>query len=117
MPAILPYVDPDPGSQAKKAVEDAEKHVEWAKKDRESMEATLKIAFGSALRQMGVSEPKEDEGPACNVCLEGYNKEDRHECTLHCGHRSCHKCLTGLPEKLCPICRKEFTNEQIIKLF
>ncbi|CAG5083232.1 Oidioi.mRNA.OKI2018_I69.PAR.g10318.t1.cds [Oikopleura dioica] len=104
--------------QAEDYVELEKKNLEWAKKDIERMKGCLKdaylMAYTKSLRELSISE---DEGPACNVCLEGYNKEERHECTLHCGHRSCHKCLTGLPEKICPICRKEFTNEQIIKLF
>ncbi|CAG5098476.1 Oidioi.mRNA.OKI2018_I69.XSR.g15702.t1.cds [Oikopleura dioica] len=91
------------------------KYLEWAKKDTERMEASLKTAYIGALREMGASEDKE-EG-SCDICFEGYDKQVRRECTLLCGHRYCLHCLTGLKEKFCPTCRIQFTNEQIIKLF
>ncbi|CBY37725.1 unnamed protein product [Oikopleura dioica] len=60
--------------------------------------------------------PKNDRN-SCAICLEKYDDKKRIECTLLCGHRSCFECLTQLPNKNCPTCRKAFTNEQIIKLF
>ncbi|CBY14801.1 unnamed protein product [Oikopleura dioica] len=59
----------------------------------------------------------ENDKFSCNICFEKYDKENRVESTLLCGHRCCFSCLTGLSPKLCPVCRKEFTKEQIIQLF
>jgi len=83
------------------------------KKIQEKMRiAAIKIAHG--LRD---PEKPEDNRHECKICLEEYNGDKRRESVLHCGHRSCFRCLTALPYKLCPICRKEFTAEQIIKIF
>ena len=54
---------------------------------------------------------------SCNVCLENYSSPERQECALPCGHRSCYTCLLELPHKTCPICRQDFTVDQIYKLF
>ncbi|CBY11425.1 unnamed protein product [Oikopleura dioica] len=55
-----------------------------------------------------------DENPdACKVCLRQYDSRDRQEGILYCGHSSCSKCLTSRPVKLCPVCDKEYTVEQI----
>ncbi|CAG5105150.1 Oidioi.mRNA.OKI2018_I69.chr1.g1879.t1.cds [Oikopleura dioica] len=58
-----------------------------------------------------------DDTKACKICFENYDSGTKIESTLHCGHRSCLKCLNDLSLKTCPICRKEFTKDQIIKLY
>ena len=62
-------------------------------------------------------EKRENNRRECQICLEEFNNDERKESVLYCGHRACFKCLTSLPNKLCPICRKEFTADQIIKFF
>ena len=53
----------------------------------------------------------------CNICHEKYNHRERKESALNCGHCFCFECLTTLANKLCPICRNNYTAEQIVKLF
>jgi len=71
----------------------------------------------SSLSKYFFLEKPEDNRTECDICLEEYNTEERRESVLYCGHRSCFKCLSDLPKKLCPICRKKFTAKQIIKFF
>jgi len=77
---------------------------------------TVKEDLDSFIEKFSNFFPKNDRN-SCTICLEEYDDKKRIECTLLCGHRSCFECLTQLPNKNCPTCRKAFTNEQIIKLF
>ncbi|CAG5105623.1 Oidioi.mRNA.OKI2018_I69.chr1.g2298.t1.cds [Oikopleura dioica] len=103
--------------ETKKAFDDAT--AEYTKKNtnREKIENELAASFSEAAISLQNKEKQEDRRFFCNVCFEKYDGEDRLQCVLQCGHPSCHKCLTTLPEKLCPICRKPFQDENIIKLF
>ncbi|CBY10828.1 unnamed protein product [Oikopleura dioica] len=77
---------------------------------------TVSEELDSFIEKFSTFFPKNDRN-SCAICLEKYDDKKRIECTLLCGHRSCFECLTQLPNKNCPTCRKAFTNEQIIKLF
>ncbi|CAG5089457.1 Oidioi.mRNA.OKI2018_I69.PAR.g12225.t1.cds [Oikopleura dioica] len=78
------------------------------------MESSIKKINGM------VHDPLAEDGgqkSACNLCMEKFDSEIRMEATLKCGHVACIKCLTEMSEKICHICRKEFKNEEIIKLY
>jgi len=82
----------------------------------------IQSELSSSLTDVGQSLAKKEEdeknaSEKCNVCFEKYNTIDRHFCVLQCGHPTCHKCLSEMPEKHCPICREPFTENNIIKLF
>ena len=83
-------------------------------KEEEKAENRVAILETELLNAQKALEKVRNE---CNICQEQYDDIERRESVLYCGHRSCFKCLTSLPNKICPICRKEFTVEQIIKLF
>jgi len=113
--------------QAEKKMESERAKYEEAEEDflrksgnSERLQMELSKSFTDAgqsltLPQSEAVEKKERDN--CNVCFEKYNTIDRHFCVLQCGHPTCQKCLTEMHEKLCPICREPFTENNIIKLF
>ena len=64
-----------------------------------------------------LSEEETETDNSCTICFEKYNESDRHQCVLHCGHSTCERCLALLTVKTCPVCRKPFTDENIIMMF
>ncbi len=108
----------------------AKKVFEKARQVRNDIQEKMRLAFLSCAQEFQAPgylfslnsfqfllEKPVQQLPECNICFEEFNSEERKESVLHCGHRSCYKCLTEVPNKLCPICRKEYTTEQIIKFF
>jgi len=90
-----------------------------AREERKEIQERMRkasLACAQGLRDPDTSEENEESRKECKICLEEYNRDEREESVLLCGHRSCLKCLSDLPSKLCPFCRKEFNEEQIIKL-
>lgn len=58
------------------------------------------------------------EGQTCTVCFEIYAEGDRQKSVIiPCGHQACFGCLSSLPEKSCPTCRAQFTNDKVFKLY
>ena len=76
-----------------------------------------KLIFCKSIFNPNILEAKENDFDKCNVCFEKYDKIDRHSCAPKCGHLTCQKCLNELPEKLCPICREPFVEDNVIKVF
>jgi len=103
--------------EAKTDLEKKELKMREASNKRRKIQEEMRTAFLSAAHELRDPEKPEENRTECDICLEEYNNDERRESVLYCGHRSCFKCLTDLPKKLCPICRKEFTAEQIIKFF
>ncbi|CAG5105019.1 Oidioi.mRNA.OKI2018_I69.chr1.g1762.t1.cds [Oikopleura dioica] len=65
-----------------------------------------------------VPEEKEvNEKLRCKVCFETYDEEHPQAAVIPCGHKACLNCLSSLPQKNCPTCRAEFTDDKIFKLF
>ena len=61
---------------------------------------------------------QENDDNNCKVCLGRYGGDDcKRAAVTPCGHQSCFKCLSSLPEKICPSCRAEFTVDKILKLY
>ncbi|CBY32040.1 unnamed protein product [Oikopleura dioica] len=89
-----------------------EKAVTARKKSQKQIRAYM-LRAAHALDNPDQSEENPD---ACKVCLRQYTR-DRREGLLYCGHSSCFKCLTSRPVKLCPVCDKEYTVEQISNYF
>ncbi|CBY43707.1 unnamed protein product [Oikopleura dioica] len=55
----------------------------------------------------------------CSICFVAYSKTSK-KCCLQCGHQFCLSCLKNMMQRLnfnCPTCRKDFSEEEIIKLF
>ncbi|CBY19823.1 unnamed protein product [Oikopleura dioica] len=77
----------------------------------------MRVASVACALEFRVPDKPVEQRTRCDICLEEYNREERKESTLYCGHRFCFKCLNELPNKLCPNCSKEYTAEQIIQLF
>lgn len=90
---------------------------EKARQVRHEIQEKMRLASLACAEEFRAREKPVQQRTECNVCLEEFNSDERRESVLHCGHRSCFKCLTELPNKLCPICRKEYTAEQIIKFY
>ncbi|CBY15173.1 unnamed protein product [Oikopleura dioica] len=90
---------------------------EKAHQIRNETQEKVRLASLAVAQEFQAQEKPVQQRTECNICFEEFNSEERKESVLHCGHRSCYKCLAELPNKLCPICRKEFTTEQIIKFF
>ncbi|CAG5089002.1 Oidioi.mRNA.OKI2018_I69.PAR.g12045.t1.cds [Oikopleura dioica] len=107
--------------QFEEATTDVKKLKEELKKLKEEVKKatadqnSMKDELATACDAIGVAVPSERS--SCKVCLETYNGKDHQECTLQCGHRSCFKCLAGLFQKFCPVCRAAFKDDQIIKLY
>ncbi|CAG5077908.1 Oidioi.mRNA.OKI2018_I69.PAR.g8841.t1.cds [Oikopleura dioica] len=59
----------------------------------------------------------EAEDRKCKVCFEKYDDDHPEAAIFPCGHKSCYNCLTSLTQKICPICRAEFTGDKILKLY
>ncbi|CBY16286.1 unnamed protein product [Oikopleura dioica] len=58
------------------------------------------------------TDGREDDDKSCKVCFEDYDKKECLRATvIPRGHQSCFKCLSSLPEKICPTCRAEFTKD------
>ncbi|CAG5111119.1 Oidioi.mRNA.OKI2018_I69.chr2.g5453.t1.cds [Oikopleura dioica] len=106
---ILEQID-----ELKPDIEFLQAELKKAQADLDSMKASLKDVHAETEEKLGITDEKRS---SCKVCLEVYNGTIRQECALQCGHRSCFRCLNSLPRKICPICRKAFTAEQILKLF
>ncbi|CBY32787.1 unnamed protein product [Oikopleura dioica] len=101
-----------------KALDQATSEFIKKKEKREQVQSDLSSSFSDSAKNLVANkEEKENQCDKCNVCFEKYNKKDRHCCSLKCGHLTCRKCLGELPEKLCPICREPFTEENIIKIY
>ncbi|CAG5094384.1 Oidioi.mRNA.OKI2018_I69.XSR.g13508.t1.cds [Oikopleura dioica] len=66
-------------------------------------------------QEVNTKEQTQQNPSSCPICFQVFNGNDCQECTLPCGHRFCNDCLNRLSS--CPICRKPFTNDQIIKLY
>ena len=58
-----------------------------------------------------------NEKSPCKVCFFHFDDERPEAALTSCGHKACVPCLDALQPKTCPICRAEFTEEQILKLF
>ena len=55
----------------------------------------------------------------CSICFLPYSKTAE-KCCLHCGHQFCLSCIEQMMKHLkfeCPTCRKDFQEDEIIKLF
>ncbi|CAG5097216.1 Oidioi.mRNA.OKI2018_I69.XSR.g14982.t1.cds [Oikopleura dioica] len=94
---------------------------EAAFKTKQQQEKELFSLISNRNRAIKLSAASENEQkPGCQVCMENYNNDERFECALPCGHRSCMKCLTHLSitcRSLCPTCQQPFSKDQIIKLY
>lgn len=102
----------------KTAFQEAVKECTKKKEECDKIRSELSSSFSDAAQSLGKNqETEENPRDKCNVCFEKYNSVDRHFCVLHCGHPTCQKCLSEMPEKHCPICREPFTEKDIIKLF
>jgi len=63
----------------------------------------------------GASESADEN---CKVCFENYAEGDHQKAAvIPCGHQACFGCLSSLPQKTCPTCRADFTDDKILKLF
>ena len=59
----------------------------------------------------------------CSLCMEAFNTEARHKsCLSCCGHQACYRCFwkilgsTKSHQAKCPMCKKLFSDQNIIKL-
>jgi len=103
--------------KAKKTFEEAEEQSKNTEAKLKNIEDRMAIYF--ARTATSIKEGKsieEDPRLFCKICCEKFNETDRVRCVLLCRHSSCEKCLTSFPSKKCPVCRKPFTDNQIIKL-
>ncbi|CAG5099708.1 Oidioi.mRNA.OKI2018_I69.XSR.g16646.t1.cds [Oikopleura dioica] len=64
-----------------------------------------------------VDGEKENKKLKCKVCFELFDDEHREAVLTTCGHKACFKCLSSLPQKTCPTCRADFTEDKILKIF
>ncbi|CBY32047.1 unnamed protein product [Oikopleura dioica] len=126
----------------RKALEDAEKEKQEAndelndKKKRRKIIQKRALFLGSAAMKEDNSELESEEegenkknnsgernvtnteGETCKVCFEIYAEGDRQKSAIiPCGHQACLGCLSSLPQKSCPTCRADFTDDKILKLF
>ncbi|CBY14702.1 unnamed protein product [Oikopleura dioica] len=110
---------------AKKEMVDIQKKLDiatahYSEKNKRRERLQVKLATALSEKSDMLFEKKENLENArfkCNICFEKYDDVDRLQCVLQCGHPACEKCLTALPNKLCPICRKPFKEDSIIKMF
>ncbi|CBY18641.1 unnamed protein product [Oikopleura dioica] len=105
--------------ESEKAIfEEAKREFARQEEKRDEIQSELSSSLSVVGKSLGLKEELEHNGrDKCNVCFEKYNTIDRHFCVLNCGHPTCQKCLSEMPEKHCPICREPFTEDSIIKLF
>jgi len=102
----------------KKALDKATAEYLKKKEKREQVRNELSSSFIDTAKDLiKTEEVEENNVDNCNVCFEKYDKIDRHSCAPKCGHLTCQKCLNELPEKLCPICREPFVEDNVIKVF
>ena len=65
------------------------------------------------------NEESNDEN-MCRICMEQFDKEKRHRSVIFtCRHQFCYQCLQKVlkEKKECAICRKQFEDKDIFKLF
>ncbi|CAG5106214.1 Oidioi.mRNA.OKI2018_I69.chr1.g2742.t1.cds [Oikopleura dioica] len=61
--------------------------------------------------------PEEDNKPKCRICFELFDENHPKAVLTSCGHTACLNCLSSLPQKTCPSCRKKFTKRNILQVF
>ena len=66
------------------------------------------------------TEEESNDENLCRICMEPFDKETRHRSVIFtCRHQFCFACLHKLlkEKKECAICRKQFEEKDIFKLF
>jgi len=103
--------------KAKKTFEEAEEKLKNTEAKLKNIEDQMAIYFERTATSIKEGKSiEEDPRLFCKICCEKFNETDRVRCVLLCRHSSCEKCLTSFPSKKCPVCRKPFADNQIIKL-
>jgi len=111
-----------------KALEDAENEAENARKELNDKKKWRRLVQKRTLFMTSIEMEKDDadlekkikadDSGKCVVCFEIYGEGDRQKSAIFpCGHQACFGCLTSLPQKSCPTCRADFTDDKILKLF
>jgi len=106
--------------ESKKALDEATAEYLKKKKKRDQLQNDLSSSFTDAAKDLVPNKAQESEEKKldeCDICREKYNKLDRHSCAPKCGHLTCQECLAKLHEKLCPICREPFTENDVRKIY
>ena len=62
-------------------------------------------------------DPEEGNKPKCRICFELFGENHPKAVLTSCGHTACLNCLSSLPQKTCPSCRKKFTKRNILQVF
>jgi len=103
------------------------------KEDNSDLENEIEAENGDRNSDQQTDTNKE----TCTVCFEIYGVGDRQKSAIFpCGHQACYGCLSSLPprcpslaigfppgldtllpQKSCPTCRADFTDDKILKLF
>ncbi|CAG5113278.1 Oidioi.mRNA.OKI2018_I69.chr2.g7397.t1.cds [Oikopleura dioica] len=130
-------------TNAAKKVEEAEKALEEAKLEKENAYEELQkikewrrkvqkrslVLTKNAMKEDNNLEDSTDESDKnlvkdepddklkCKVCFEIFCDEHPEALVIPCGHRACFNCLSSLPQKTCPSCRAEFTEDKIFKIY
>jgi len=111
--------------------EEKESHDEFEKKKKLRKTVQKRVLFltkiaaeedNSDLEENNSPEPRneanESAEESCKVCFEKFGEDDRQKAAIFpCGHQACFGCLSSLPQKSCPTCRADFTEDKILKLF
>ncbi|CAG5088373.1 Oidioi.mRNA.OKI2018_I69.PAR.g11820.t1.cds [Oikopleura dioica] len=85
------------------------------KEDNSDAESSGESDEPETKKSKGGEENNEDDN--CKICCEVFSEAHPLAALTACGHIACFNCLSNLPQKTCPTCRKKFTKRNILKLF
>ncbi|CBY15273.1 unnamed protein product [Oikopleura dioica] len=98
--------------KAKESNDELEKKKKWRKTVQKRFLFVAKIAAEEDNSDLDHTEE------SCKVCFEKFGEDDCQKAAIiPCGHQACFGFLSSLPQKSCPTCRAEFTDDKILKLF
>ncbi|CAG5099658.1 Oidioi.mRNA.OKI2018_I69.XSR.g16621.t1.cds [Oikopleura dioica] len=96
------------------------KHRDLTKLEKKSEKRVLvitKAAFEEHDEPPAKKPRKEEvnEKLECRLCLESYTEDRPSAIIIPCAHMFCYNCISSLPQKNCPNCRAEFTDNNVYK--
>ncbi|CAG5099710.1 Oidioi.mRNA.OKI2018_I69.XSR.g16647.t1.cds [Oikopleura dioica] len=113
----------DAETEENKAREELEKNRNWRKRVQKRSLILTENAMKEENSDLDSSDEsdetngeEENEKPKCKVCFELFGNDHPEAVLITCGHKGCFGCLSSLPQKTCPFCRADFTEDKILKV-